>query len=97
MPAPQMSLLLRGLRGLRPLSVHTFSLLIISAALTPYNTLHWTSFCIIFKMKMGLNLIRASRLQDINRHQGNATSKTQSVGNSMGKQIYFFKDKQEEE
>ena len=31
-----------------------------------------------------------------NRHQGNATSETQSVGNSMGKQIYF-KDKQEEE
>ena len=24
LPAPQMSLLLRGLRGLRPLSVHTF-------------------------------------------------------------------------
>ena len=39
--APQMSLFLRGLRGRRPLSVHTFSLLIESAALTPYNTLHW--------------------------------------------------------
>ena len=52
-PVPQMSLFLRGLRGLRPLSVHTLSPMIASAALTPYNTLHWTSFCIKFKNEAG--------------------------------------------
>lgn len=97
-----MSLFLRGLRGRRPLSVHTFSLLIESAALTPYNTLHWIFLHNIqneggSKSHQGFQVTGHKQEDEhANRHQGNATSETQSVGNSMGKQIYF-KDKQEEE